>query len=60
MITKFDSSYAGHIDMEDLGYGGTPVNDRFYPNDKLVTTLYASRGDGEADGSCRLQRLWMA
>ena len=28
MITKFDSLFAGHIDMEDVGYGGVPVNDR--------------------------------
>ena len=26
MITQFDSSYAGHIDMENVGYLGTPVN----------------------------------
>src|SRR5437763_982600 len=28
MITKFDSLYAGHIDMDDIGYGGTAVNNR--------------------------------
>jgi hypothetical protein len=26
MITKFDSLFAGHIDMENAGYGGTAVN----------------------------------
>ena len=30
MIKQFDSSYAGHIDMENVGYLGTPVNDRKY------------------------------
>ena len=35
MITKFDSSYAGHIDMENVGYGGTAVNDRRFPNEQL-------------------------
>ena len=46
MITKFDSLYAGHIDMENCGYGGTAVNDRSYPDellgaamDKAVPTL---------------------
>jgi hypothetical protein len=24
MITKFDSSYYGTVDMENLGYAGTP------------------------------------
>ena len=28
MITKFDSSYYGTADMENLGYTGTPINDR--------------------------------
>ena len=26
MITKFDSLYAGHVDMDDIGYGGTAVS----------------------------------
>ena len=28
MIKQFDSSYAGHIDMENVGYAGMPINDR--------------------------------
>src|SRR5690348_9675654 len=36
MITKFDSLYAGHIDMDNVGYGGTPINDRRYSNEKLA------------------------
>ena len=32
MITKFDSLYAGHIDMDNIGYAGTPVNDREFGN----------------------------
>ena len=28
MITKFDSSYVGSVDLEKPGYGGTPINDR--------------------------------
>ena len=60
MITKFDSSYAGHIDMDDLGYGGVPVNDRLYPNEQLATAL------GKAEAMAKLMdRLgygtyWMA
>ena len=37
MITKFDSLYAGHIDMDDIGYAGTAVNDRKFDNDHLMT-----------------------
>ena len=36
MITKFDSLFAGHIDMDNVGYGGTPVNDRRFPNERLA------------------------
>ena len=31
MITKFDSLFAGHADLDNVGYGGTPVNTRRYP-----------------------------
>ena len=37
MITKFDSLFAGHVDMTDIGYGGTAVNDRKFDNDHLMT-----------------------
>ena len=43
MITKFDSLYAGHVDMDDIGYGGTAVNSRVFPNEHLVTTFAKSR-----------------
>ena len=39
MIGKFDSLYAGHVDMDNLGYGGTPVNDRDYPDEYLATVF---------------------
>ena len=39
MITKFDSLFAGHADIENVGYGGVPVNDRRYPNEHLATAL---------------------
>src|SRR5216683_6559566 len=39
MITKFDSSYYGSVDMEDLGYTGKPINDRRYSNAQLANAL---------------------
>ena len=30
MITKFDSLYAGHTDLDNIGYGGTPINERLF------------------------------
>lgn len=51
MITKFDSSYVGTVDMENCGYLGTPINDRRYTNQQLADVLhnavaYARRMDG--------------
>ena len=39
MITAFDSLYAGHVDMEEVGYGGTPVNDRWFSDDHLASAF---------------------
>ena len=36
MITKFDSSYYGTADMENLGYTGTPINERCYSKAELA------------------------
>ena len=36
MITQFGSLYAGHVDMDDLGYAGTPVNERSYSDEALA------------------------
>ena len=37
MITKFDSLFAGHVDIENVGYGGIPVNDRRYEQSGSVS-----------------------
>ena len=39
MITSFDSLYAGHVDMENVGYSGTPVNERWFSDDHLATVF---------------------
>ena len=39
MITEFSSLYAGHVDMDDVGYSGTPVNDRSFSDDHLATSF---------------------
>ena len=40
MITKFDSSYYGTADMENLGYAGTPINERCYSKEELAKALH--------------------
>ena len=39
MITKFGSLYAGHVDMDDVGYAGTPVNERSFSDDILASVF---------------------
>ena len=39
MITKFDSLFAGHVDMADVGYAGTAVNDRSFSDEHLTTVF---------------------
>ena len=57
MITTFDSLYAGHVDMDDVGYGGTPVNDRRFPNEHLATVFDKAAGDCPGSWTARLRHL---
>jgi alkanesulfonate monooxygenase SsuD/methylene tetrahydromethanopterin reductase-like flavin-dependent oxidoreductase (luciferase family) len=60
MITTFDSSYAGHIDMENVGYGGTPVNDRWFSNEQLATVFPKSEAIAKAMDRLGFHTFWMA
>jgi len=60
MITKFDSLYAGHVDMDNIGYGGTAVNDRRFPNDYLVTALDKARALGRLLDEKGYDTFWLA
>ena len=39
MITKFGSLFAGHVDLQNLGYDGTPANERFLSDAHLNTVF---------------------
>ena len=39
MINRFGSLFAGHIDLDDMGFDATPANDRFYSNERLATVF---------------------
>ncbi len=60
MIKQFDSSYAGHIDMENCGYLGTPVNDRRYSNEQLATAHHKAEEQAKAMDRLGYGALWMA
>ena len=60
MITKFDSLFAGHVDMDDIGYGGTAVNDRRFDNDHLMTVYSKSEAIAKALDENGFDTMWMA
>ena len=60
MITKFDSLFAGHVDMTNVGYGGTSVNDRIFDNDHLSTVFPKSEAIAKTMDENGYDTMWMA
>ncbi len=60
MITKFDSLFAGHVDMTDVGYAGTSVNDRVFDNDHLSTVFPKSEAIAKTMDENGYDTMWMA
>jgi len=60
MITKFDSLYAGHVDLDNVGYGGTPINDRLYSNEHLATALEKAQAMAVLMDGLGYNAFWMA
>ncbi len=60
MITKFDSLFAGHIDMDNVGYAGTAVNERRFPNEALVTVFDKAQAIAEQMDRVGYDTFWMA
>ena len=60
MITKFDSLYAGHVDLDNVGYGGTPINDRRYSNEHLATALEKAQSMAMLMDGLGYNCFWMA
>jgi hypothetical protein len=60
MITKFDSSYYGTADMENLGYAGTPINDRRYPQEQFAKALHKVVAYAKCMDERGYDTFWMA
>ena len=60
MITKFDSLFAGHVDMDDVGYGGTAVNARRFPNEHLATVFDKAEAMARTMDRLGYNTFWMA
>src|SRR5712691_3704852 len=60
MITKFDSSYYGTADMEELGYTGKPINDRYYPQAQFAKALRKVVAYAQCMDTRGFNTFWMA
>lgn len=60
MITRFDSSFAGHIDMDNVGYAGTAVNDRWFPNEELVKAYDKAEAIAKTMDRTGFDTFWVA
>ncbi len=60
MITKFDSSYYGTADMEELGYTGKPINDRYYPQAQFAKALRKVVAYAQCMDTRGYNTFWMA
>ena len=60
MITKFDSLFAGHIDMDNIGYGGVPVNDRVFDNESLSGVYDKTTAIAKTMDRLGYDTLWLA
>src|SRR5689334_510392 len=60
MITKFDSSYYGTADMENLGYAGTPVNERRHSQRELANALHKVVAYAKCMDERGYDTFWMA
>ena len=60
MITKFGYLFAGYPDIENVGLAGTPVNDRFYPNEHLARTFADTQAIAELMDRVGYDTFWLA
>ena len=61
MIKSFSTLYAGHVlEGEDIGFNGTPHDDRWYPNDRLIQAFDIARDTAQLMEKLDYDILWMA
>ena len=60
MITKFGSLFAGHVDLEDIGLDGTPVNDRWLSDEHLATVFDKSTAIAQTMDRAGYDIFWLA
>ena len=60
MITRFGNLFAGHVDLDNLGFRGTPTNDRSYSNEYLATVYDKTEAIATLMDRTGYDTFWMA
>ena len=60
MIDKFDRLFAGHVDMDNVGYTGIPVNDRSFSDEHLASVFDKSEAIALLMDRLGYDTFWMA
>ncbi len=60
MITKFGSLFAGHVDLEDVGLDGPPVNKRWLSDEHIATVFNKTQAIAQLMDRTGYETLWLA
>jgi alkanesulfonate monooxygenase SsuD/methylene tetrahydromethanopterin reductase-like flavin-dependent oxidoreductase (luciferase family) len=60
MIKRFGTLYAGQVDLENMGFDGPAVNDRWYSNDHLAMVFETSEQMARSMDRLGFDTLWFA
>ena len=60
MITRFGTLFAGHVDLDNMGWAGTPVNDRWLSDEHLTTVFDKSVAMAQLMDRVGFETLWFA
>ena len=60
MIKRFGSLYAGQVDLDNTGFEGTAVNDRWFSNEHLASALATAEVIATTMDRLGFDTLWLA
>jgi alkanesulfonate monooxygenase SsuD/methylene tetrahydromethanopterin reductase-like flavin-dependent oxidoreductase (luciferase family) len=60
MIKRFSTLYAGQVDLDDLGFEATPVNERWFSNEHLSMVFETAEKLALTMDGLGFDTLWMA
>src|SRR5712692_9619745 len=60
MITKFGTLFAGHVDLDDMGLDGTPVNARWLSAQHLASVFDKAQAIAQLMDRTGFDTFWLA